>query len=205
MPPVTTAPSRPPARLPRRHLLRRSLQAIVLLPGLASIALLSACSSSAPPPGVTAVTPFDLQRYLGRWYEQARLDHSFERGMSDVSATYTLQADGSVRVVNRGFNTGSHAWSEAIGKALFVGSPQTASLKVSFFGPFYGGYHVAALDPEYRWALVVGPDLGYCWILSRDPQLPVSEREAIAARAKALGVDTSALIWVSHERRDPGL
>ena len=188
------------------HLLRCSWRALRQLLGLAGLGLLlSACSSSAPPPGVTAVTPFDLQRYLGRWYEQARLDHSFERGMSDVSATYTLQADGSVRVVNRGFNTGSHAWSEAIGKALFVGSPQTASLKVSFFGPFYGGYHVAALDPEYRWALVVGPDLGYCWILSRDPQLPVSEREAIAARAKALGVDTSALIWVSHERRDPGL
>lgn len=156
-----------------------------------------------PPPGVEAVTPFDLQRYQGRWYELARLDHSFERGMTDVSATYTPQADGSVRVVNRGFAAASGQWREAVGKALFTGAPTTGSLKVSFFGPFYGGYHVAALDPDYRWALVLGPDTSYCWILARDKQLDAAQRDAIVARAQALGVDTHALIWVTHKRQDP--
>ena len=165
--------------------------------------LLAGCASTRPPPGVTAVTPFDLQRYAGRWYELARLDHAFERGMTDVSATYTAQADGSVRVVNRGYVPATGQWREAVGKALFTGAPTTGSLKVSFFGPFYGGYHVAALDPDYRWALVLGPDTRYCWILARDKQLPAAQREAIVARAQALGVDTSSLIWVPHERQDP--
>ena len=164
---------------------------------------MAGCANTSPPPGVEAVTSFDLQRYQGRWYELARLDHSFERGMTDVSATYTPQADGSVRVVNRGFAAASGQWREAIGRALFTGAPTTGSLKVSFFGPFYGGYHVAALDPDYRWALVLGPDTSYCWILARDKQLDAAQRDAIVARAQALGVDTHALIWVTHKRQDP--
>jgi apolipoprotein D and lipocalin family protein len=172
--------------------------------GLSLLALLLVgCASTLPPPRVTVVTPFDVQRYAGRWYELARLDHAFERGMTDVSATYTAQADGSVRVVNRGYAPATGQWREAVGKALFTGAPTTGSLKVSFFGPFYGGYHVAALDPDYRWSLVVGPDTGYAWILARDKQLPAAQRDAIVMRAQALGVDTSALIWVTHERQDP--
>lgn len=170
---------------------------------MAGVAVMAGCANTSPPPGVEAVTPFDLQRYQGRWYELARLDHSFERGMTDVSATYTPQADGSVRVVNRGFAAASGQWREAIGRALFTGAPTTGSLKVSFFGPFYGGYHVAALDPDYRWALVLGPDTSYCWILARDKQLDAAQRDAIVARAQALGVDTHALIWVTHKRQDP--
>ena len=105
---------------------------------LFSALTLSACST-APPEGLRPVTSFDLNRYLGQWYEIARLDHSFERGMSDVSATYQLQEDGSVKVINRGYDTQRQAWKEAIGRALFVGDSSTGSLKVSFFGPFYGG------------------------------------------------------------------
>jgi apolipoprotein D and lipocalin family protein len=165
--------------------------------------LLAGCAGKSPPPGVAVVSPFDVQRYAGRWYELARLDHAFERGMTDVSATYTVQADGSVRVVNRGYALAAGEWREAVGKALFTGAPTTGSLKVSFFGPFYGGYHIVALDPDYRWALVLGPDTGYAWILARDKQLPAALRNAIVAQARALGVDTSALIWVSHECRDP--
>jgi apolipoprotein D and lipocalin family protein len=186
------------AGLSRRQ--RRTLPALLA----ASCALLLAgCASTRPPPGVTAVTPIDLQRYQGHWYELARLDHSFERGMTDVSATYTPLPDGSVRVVNRGFLPAKGQWREAVGHARFIGSPTTGSLKVSFFWPFYGGYHVAALDPDYRWSLVIGPDTGYAWILARDKQLDAGQREAILARAQALGVDTSALIWVSQTRRDP--
>lgn len=178
---------------------RRSL---LLLSAAVVVALLG-CSSTTPPPGVTPVTPFDLARYEGRWYEVARLDHSFERGMTDVSATYQRHADGSVRVLNRGFDTGKHDWRQAEGKAKFTGDTNTASLKVSFFGPFYGGYHVAALDADYQWALVVGPDRSYCWILSRTQQLVPAVREQLIARAQALGIDTQALIWVTHERIDP--
>lgn len=167
---------------------------------LAMASLLAGCVSHAPPPGITAVTPFDAQRYQGRWHELARLDHSFERGMTDVTADYTLQPDGSVRVVNRGFDPEKGAWREAQGRAYFTGEPTTGSLRVSFFWPFYGGYHIAALDDDYRWALVVGPARDYCWILARDTQLPPEVRDAILARASALGIDTSALIWVTHDR-----
>lgn len=175
----------------------------MLLFTAAIVLAISGCSSTSPPPGIAPVTPFDLARYEGRWYEVARLDHSFERGMMDVSATYQRQSDGSVRVVNRGFDVAKNQWRQAVGKALFTGDANTASLKVSFFGPFYGGYHVAALDADYQWALVVGPDRSYFWILSRTRQLAPALREQIIARAKALGIDTQALIWVTHERTDP--
>ena len=188
------------ARPSRQHRHRLALLALLLA---GTVLLLAGCASTRPPQGVTAVTPFDMQRYQGRWYELARLDHAFERGMTNVSATYTLQADGSVRVLNRGYMPATGQWREAVGRALFTGAPTTGSLKVSFFGPFYGGYHVAALDPDYRWALVLGPDTSYCWILARDKQLPIAQRNAIVARAQALGVDTSSLIWVPHERQGP--
>ena len=112
------------------------------------VLLLTGCVGM--PEGVTPVKNFQLERYLGKWYEIARLDHSFERGLSDVSATYRLQADGSVKVTNRGFDAERKVWKEAVGKALFTDDANHGSLKVSFFGPFYGGYHVVALDPLYR-------------------------------------------------------
>ena len=174
-----------------------------LAPVLTCAAFLAACAPTRPPEGISAVTPFDLQRYQGRWYELARLDHGFERGLTDVSATYQPRPDGSVRVVNRGFDPAKGEWREAVGKAVFIGDDHTGSLKVSFFGPFYGGYHVAALDADYRWALVVGPNRSYCWVLARDKHLGAAQREAIAARARSLGIDTAALIWVTHERQDP--
>lgn len=161
---------------------------------------LTACST-APPDGVEAVGSFDLNRYLGKWHEIARLDHAFERGMSDVNATYELQDDGSIRVINRGYIIERGVWKEAIGRALFIGDPQTASLKVSFFGPFYGGYHVIALDQEnYRWSLVAGPSRDYLWILARDRTLPADIRDQLVSKAKALGFATDKLIWVTQER-----
>jgi len=172
------------------------------IPALLFVLTLAACST-APPEGVRPVTSFDLNRYLGQWYEIARLDHSFERGMSDVNATYQLQDDGSVKVINRGYDTQRQAWKEAIGRALFIGDSQTASLKVSFFGPFYGGYHVIALDREnYRWSLVAGPDRDYLWILARNKTLPAEVREQLLSQARALGFATDKLIWVDHPRAD---
>ena len=165
--------------------------------GLVLLIGMSACST-VPPKGVAVVRPFDLNRYLGTWYEIARLDHRFERGLSRVSATYSLNPDGSVKVLNRGYNAEKNAWSEAQGRAVFTGDPQTASLKVSFFGPFYGGYHVIALDPDYRWAMVIGPDPSYLWILARDKQMPAEVRARLVAQANRLGVATSSLIWVDQ-------
>ena len=164
--------------------------------------MLVACST-APPEGLRPVTSFELNRYLGQWYEIARLDHSFERGMSDVNATYELQEDGSVKVINRGYDPQRQAWKEAIGRALFIGDSGTASLKVSFFGPFYGGYHVIALDQQnYRWSLVAGPDRDYLWILAREKTLPAEVREQLLGQAKALGFATDKLIWVEQKRTD---
>lgn len=168
-----------------------------------SFSLCLAACSTAPPQGIQPVTSFDIQRYLGKWHEIARLDHSFERGMSDVNATYQLQEDGSVKVINRGYDTRRQAWKEAIGRALFIGDSRTGSLKVSFFGPFYGGYHVIALDHEhYRWSLVAGPDRDYLWILARDRTLPAEVREQLVSKAQALGFATEKLIWVEHNRTD---
>jgi apolipoprotein D and lipocalin family protein len=160
---------------------------------------INACST-APPDGIAAVTPFDIDRYAGTWYEIARLDHSFERGLSDVTATYRRADDGSVTVINRGYNSEQGTWREAKGRGLFLGDNHRGSLKVSFFGPFYGGYHVVALDPQYRWAMVVGQSRDYLWILARDKQLPPPIREQLLKQAQQLGFATQQLIWVEQIR-----
>ena len=169
---------------------------------VACLALAMAACSTTPPAGLTAVEPFAIERYLGKWYEIARLDHRFERDMSDVSADYTAQPDGSVRVVNRGYDNARQDWREAVGRALFTGARDRASLKVSFFGPFYGGYHVVALDADYRWALVVGPDRDYFWLLARDRRIDDGLRAQLVERARAFGIDVDRLIWVAQTRDD---
>lgn len=186
--------------MPSESLLMSSIRSLIL--ALVSALLLVACST-APPEGLRPVTSFDINRYLGQWYEIARLDHSFERGMSDVNATYRLQDDGSVKVINRGYDTQRQAWREAIGRAMFIGDSGTGSLKVSFFGPFYGGYHVIALDQQnYRWSLVAGPDRDYLWILAREKTLPADIRAQLVSQARELGFATDKLIWVDQQRSD---
>lgn len=155
--------------------------------------LLTGCTGI--PEGVRPVTGFRLDRYLGTWHEIARLDHSFERGLTDVSATYSLRPGGGVAVLNRGYDAAKDQWKEALGRAYFLDGPGVGSLKVSFFGPFYGGYHVFALDPDYRWALVAGYDHDYLWILAREPQLPPSTLEDLLAKARKAGFATDALIF----------
>jgi apolipoprotein D and lipocalin family protein len=171
--------------------------------GLLALPVLMACSTT-PPEGLSAVYPFDVRRYAGTWYEIARLDHSFERGLSDVSASYRQQEDGSVEVINRGYDRVRNEWRQAVGRAVFTGDSNRASLKVSFFGPFYGGYHVVALEPDYRWAMVVGPDRDYLWILARDKQLPEEVRGKLLHQAKDMGFKIERLIWVEQLRHDSG-
>jgi len=159
-------------------------------------AVLAACAQI--PEGLEPVRGFDANRYLGTWYEVARLDHRFERGLTKVTATYTARDDGGIDVLNRGFDATKGAWSEARGRARFVGPRDVGQLEVSFFGPFYGGYNVVDLDPDYTLALVAGPSRSYLWILAREPAPPREAVDRLVARAQALGFDTGGLIDVSH-------
>ena len=159
--------------------------------------LLAGCTGK--PDGVVPVKGFDLDRYLGTWYEIARLDHSFERGLNNISANYTLREDGGVRVLNRGFSVKKNEWNEADGKAYFVGSPDQGHLKVSFFGPFYGSYIVFELDDEYQYAFVSGPNTSYLWLLARTPKVDQTVIDHFIDRASSLGFETDQLIYVDHD------
>ena len=152
------------------------------------------------PENVKPVEDFQLEKYLGKWYEIARLDHSFERGLTNVTATYSLREDGSVKVINQGYSESEKKWKKAEGTAYFVRKSDQGYLKVSFFWPFYGSYVVFGLDHEnYRYSIVCGPDKSYLWILARNPELDNKTKEDLIARATALGFDTSKLIHVRHE------
>lgn len=160
--------------------------------------LLAACTGK--PANVTPVNNFDTSRYLGRWYEIARLDHSFERGLRQVTAQYSLRADGGLKVVNRGYNPTKAEWKAAEGKAYFVDQPDVGYLKVSFFGPFYGSYIVFDLDQRsYSHAMISGPDTSYLWILSRTPTMDDATKKRLVDKASALGFDTAKLIYVEQD------
>jgi len=166
---------------------------------LAVMALLAGCAGV--PKGLHPVGGFELERYLGRWYEIARLNHSFERGLTNVSAEYRLLPDGRVEVVNRGFDPAKNAWHDARGVARFQGARDVGGLEVSFFGPFYGAYNVLVLDADYRYALVAGPNRDYLWILAREPQLDRATLDTLVARAKGWGFASDALIYVDQTPR----
>lgn len=154
------------------------------------------------PKNVEVVQHVDANQYLGTWYEIARLDHSFERGLEKVTATYEPREDGGIKVINRGFNRTTNEWEEAIGKAYFIEPPngdgsRTGKLKVSFFGPFYGAYNIIALDQNYyNYVMICGPNLEYLWILARTPQLTYPIKQELISQAKALGFATDQLIHV---------
>jgi apolipoprotein D and lipocalin family protein len=153
------------------------------------------------PRGLEPVTGFDGDRYLGKWYEIARLDHSFEKDLSNVSAEYARGENGYIRVLNRGYNEKSGEWKQIEGKARYISEDSVGSLKVSFFGPFYGGYHIIALDDEcYNYAMVAGPSRSYLWMLSRTPSMSPEIYLDLTTRAAKMGFDTDKLIKVSHHR-----
>ena len=164
--------------------------------------LITSCTGM--PKNITAIKSFDANQYLGTWYEIARLDHSFERGLDKVTATYSLRDDGGIKVINRGFDVKAKEWKEAEGKAYFIDAPNedktnTGRLKVSFFGPFYGAYNIIELDkPYYNYVMVCGPNFEYLWILSRTPQLAYPIKQHLVAKAKELGFDVSKLIYVTQ-------
>lgn len=165
--------------------------------GLLALFGLAGCRHWEGPPPVDG---FSLESYLGRWHEIARLPNRFERGLEAITADYARAADGSVTVTNRGWSTKKGRWKQAKGKARFVGDTTVADLEVSFFGPFYGGYRVVALDADHRWALVGSDTPRYFWLLARDPVLEPALQDSLLAQAARLGVDRSALVFVDQAR-----
>lgn len=177
-------------------MLKRYLLLILCLTGL------TACTGI--PQGVTVVQGIQADRYLGKWYEIARLDHSFERDLQKVTADYSLANDGSIRVINKGFNPIKKDWESAEGKAYFIetASPhhlRSGRLKVSFFGPFYSSYNIIDLDKDYyQYAMICGPTKSYFWILSRTPTLNQALLTHQLKKAKTLGFAVEDLIYVKH-------
>ncbi|MEX1200186.1 MAG: lipocalin family protein [Methylophaga sp.] len=162
-----------------------------------SFIFLTACTSA--PQGIIAVENFDVERYTGKWYEIARLDHGFERGLTQVTAEYSLRDDGGINVINRGYDTEDDAWQTAEGKAYFVEDADTGHLKVSFFGPFYGAYVIFELDQAaYQYAYIVGPNRDYLWLLARQPSLSNAQKQDFVASAQAYGFATEQLIWLDE-------
>lgn len=158
-------------------------------------------SCTSIPKGAVVVKPFDTNKYLGKWYEIARMDFRFERNLNNTTANYSLNENGTIKVDNQGYNYVTGEWKQAIGKAKPAGQPGEARLKVSFFGPFYSGYNVIALDREYKYALVAGKNLSYLWILSRETSVPDDIKNSYLKIAQDLGFDVSALIWVEHDKK----
>ena len=155
------------------------------------------------PDNVLPVEGFESERYLGKWYEVARLENSFERGLTNIQAEYLKNSDGSIKVVNKGFDPFNKRWKEAIGRASFVTNSSIGRLKVSFFWPFYGGYNIIDLDKEnYSYALVCGANKEYLWVLSRTPQLEPDIQSKLIKKALKLGFRTEELIFVDHSAQD---
>jgi len=164
------------------------------------ITLVGLCSCVSAPDNIVPVNEFELSRYLGKWYEIARLDHSFERGLEQVSAEYSLRDDGGVNVKNRGYSQDKNEWKEAKGKAFFVNEVDQGHLKVSFFGPFYGSYIIFELDhDDYQYAFISGPNLKYLWFLSRTPRVDQELIDHFIKQANTLGFNTENLIFVNKK------
>lgn len=164
---------------------------IVLIP------IIFACSNKYTTP---TVQNFDVESYLGKWYEIARLDSRFEKNLSHTTAEYSMGKDNSIRVLNQGYNVVKKKWVTAKGKAKFEGKTDEAALRVSFFGPFYAPYSVIQLDSSYKYALVSsGAD--YLWILSREITIPEEIKQKYLTFAKSNGFKTDELIWVSHDSK----
>jgi len=169
-----------------------------------SIVLLSitigGCSQTKPMKRTQSVAVLDLEKYLGTWYEIARFDHSFERGLEGVTATYSMREDGKIKVLNQGYKGGLEGpVKQAIGKAKIPDPAQPGKLKVSFFWIFYGDYFVLELDKEnYQWALIGSSSEKYLWILSRTPQLEESVKDYLLKSMIERGYSTQDLIWVKQ-------
>lgn len=156
--------------------------------------LFAACETSAKVDNSTVKT-VDLNRYVGSWYEIAKFDHSFERGIDYAMAKYTLRDDGKIDVLNTGIKDGRAKDAKGIAKTTNV----PGLLRVSFFGPFFGDYRIMMLDEDYQYVLVGGSTKKFLWILARTPEIDEATQSLILAEADRRGYDTSQLIWVKQQ------
>ena len=162
------------------------------------ISFLLVCGCTSLPEGIEPVKDFDLGKYMGKWYEIARLDHSFERGLTHVTAEYRLMDDGSVQVINSGYSADDNEFSSIEGKAYLVRGKREGYLKVSFFGPFYSSYVVFNLGENYEYSMVTSSDRSYLWLLSRTQTVNDSVIELFIKESRELGFDTEKLIFVDQ-------
>jgi apolipoprotein D and lipocalin family protein len=175
------------------------LSAVILISLGASLYFLMFANTGIPE-GMTPVKGFDVKRFTGTWYEIARLDHGFEKGLSHVSAEYSLREDGGIKVINKGFNMKKGQWENASARGYFIDSPDIGRLKVSFFGPFYGSYNIIDLDEKnYSYAMVTGPKINFFWILSRQKTLDPNIMQSLIQKAKSMGFKLEKLILVDQK------
>ena len=171
-----------------------------MIPFFGSILLFSMFSCKQSEMITNTVPEFDIERYMGPWYEIARFDHSFERGLVGCKANYALQSDGMVKVTNMGYkNDFDGKYKESVGKAYRPDDMEPGRLKVSFFMNFYSEYNVLELSPDYRFSLIGSKSDKYLWILSRTPKMAQDEIDFLLKSAQARGYDTSKLIWVEQK------
>ncbi|NOU00193.1 MAG: lipocalin [Gallionella sp.] len=165
---------------------------------IASVVLLWGCATTVLE-GLEPVTGFNVERFMGKWYEIERIENMYETGLGNVSAEYFLSPDGNIRVIHRGFHPRRNSWSIATGQISFVGSRDVGSFKITFGSPVPLPYNVLEIDPQYRYAMVSGIDRDSLWILSREPQLDRSILDSLVAKAKTLGFSTKNLMYVEQK------
>lgn len=146
------------------------------------------------------IPAFDVRRYMGDWYEIARYDHPFERGLVEVRASYRLVADGRVEVLNSGTDLESGKRKTARGKAKLT--TKSGRLKVSFFWIFYSDYNILEMGRDYEWALVGSSSDKYLWILSRTPKLPAATLNHILRLAEQRGYHLDQLLFIDQQAEE---
>lgn len=178
----------------KNEVLKTLLVCLVLVVAI----LLTSCSTI--PKGLSPVQHFNTEKYLGKWYEIARYDFMFEKNMSNVTAIYSMNSNGTIRVENNGFDMKKQEWKQKIGKAKYFDAKDVGALKVSFFGPFYSSYTIIALDPDYNYALVAGANKKLLWILSRTPTIPNNVKMHYLEIAEDADYDTKGLVWTIQDK-----
>jgi len=162
--------------------------------------IFSTCKTQENMIDKTVVKELDIEQYLGTWYEIARFDHSFEKGLVGVTAKYSMREDGKIKVINSGYKGNLEGeFSKAVGKAKVPNSEIPSKLKVSFFWIFYAYYFVLELDENYQWAVIGSSSNKYLWILNRSPQMKDDLYNKLQGKLTERGYDVSKLIKVEQK------
>ncbi len=170
---------------------------------LIAFIMLNTLAINAKDPDQTIKSTFDfkLEKYLGTWYEIARFDHSFERGLEGTTANYSLMENGKIKVTNSGYKNGLNGEQKtSIGKAKLTSPETPRNLKVSFFLFFYAPYNILEIDENYQYVLIGSNSSKYLWILSRTPEMDDKVYKSLLEKAKNRGYDVSKLIKVKHKK-----